>query len=198
MAAAVRTQIEDSVVARIAPLKMRGVIASVKPFNGVIDTDEDIADIKRILNGQYPGVLVRCKGASYHEVQVQRRRVVKDQSIEIFVVSASQRSREENVRNKVYGGGAGAAMVIETLLGLLLGFQVEADGAGRMIPRDEDEVLQLPDLSIWRSLWSVPVDARPAPVTESEYTLIHSELNLSSDEDDAANPVVVAETDVSA
>lgn len=152
----VRRQIEDAVVGALVPLRSQGLITA-RAWNGLVVL-EDLGDIKRVTNGQYPAALVSAPARSYRTAALSRRRSIGEQRIEVVVAAASLRSREEQTRDVVTGGSAGAYALMEIIQGALLGLDLGVPGVGVVSAVSEDVVARVPDMTVWLMIFNVEVD----------------------------------------
>lgn len=152
----VRRQIEDAVVAALVPLKPQG-LTSARAWNGLVVV-EDLADIKRVTNGQYPAALVAAPGRNYKTMALSRRRSVGEQRIEVVIAATSLRSREEATRDVVTGGAPGIYKVMELVQAALLGLDLGVPGVGLVSLVSEDVVARVPDMTVWQQVFNVEVD----------------------------------------
>src|SRR5690349_16692186 len=106
--AAIRTQLEDAVIAALAPLKLAtlpggaagGYLRCVEPYGGELEALEDLEDVERHLAGRAPGILVSTGPGTYRGIQVQHRRYTLDVKLQLIIVSTNMRSHAERNRGE--------------------------------------------------------------------------------------------------
>lgn len=191
----IRARIEDEVVSRLSPLKHSIGVRSIEVYNGEFDA-KALDDIKRRSNGALPGIFVSTSQCSLRDISNGRGRYVKDQDIEILVMSISERSREDAVRRS--GKDPGVYVICEAIHPLLIGQQSAIVGVGMYdATRGESVVLREPDRTVWKIGYQVPIDVQKAAMSAEDLLELEMTLNFPSPElDTADNPVVTQMTSV--
>lgn len=200
---AIRTQIEDAVIASLQPLSRAadGYLRAIKPYRGELEGAANMDELRDSLRGMAPAALVSTGPGRYREMHTARRRAVMDMDVEILIVSASLRSNEDRMR----GAGAltvpprgdpGIYLLLEQVTRILIAQPLAADGAGYMIPVDEVLLTHVPDLTVWRMRFRIAADVKRNTPDEGDLLDIKANHNLASGEDPAANPVVVGITEL--
>jgi hypothetical protein len=176
---AVRTQIEDGVIALLAPL-VGPVVRGARPWQGEIT--EDMKDPWRAFQTQGPAILVKTTDATFEPVQLMRKRVRGTYTVEVTVVSPSQRSPEEAARDDVVGGGAGAYLIMEEIQALLVGAR-PVPGSSPMEPTGEQhQPLKRTDLQVWRLDYEVMVTVDATKPESGPLTEVHTRHFLPIEE----------------
>lgn len=190
-----RQALEDAAIVALQPLRKvgdgggaAGYLRAVKPYGGEIDT-RNMELLRATLVGQAPGILL-ATGAGTTRPRLSRRRGVKDLTLELLIVSMSQRSAEARLRGDTSeGAGAdpGIYQILDDVAALLTGFDPGVDGVGLLSPHTEKPLLVEPGLTIWFQSFLVPTDvARPAAV-EGDISSIVSAVDFPAAEETFAS-----------
>lgn len=196
---AFRTKVEDAVIAKLralAPHKVR----SVKSYGGEL-TDATLDDIRDRLAGHIPGILVVTGGSRIQpdSATIGNKTAKLMFDVVLHIVCGSLRSREEKNRNEVEGDGAGlgAYDVLELVQQVLMGASLGVPGTGKVRgPIAEESAGQTPDLSIWRAIYEVEATVAAVPPDLGLFTELEAQHGFSSDEDESADPIVTALTEL--
>lgn len=185
-----RRDLEDAVVAAVAARLT--YLKAVHPYAGELGGAKDLSEIKERLKGRVPGVLVSCRGSAV-DTLIQSRHVVKDEELDLYLVSGNMRSREDKLR-----ADAGIYQIAQDLERLLLGRDVGIAGVGRLNLRSESQEIHAPDLAVWRVRYEVRMDAVADDDPTPTLLQIAGKLYQSLDEDPAgtAPPVALATEDL--
>lgn len=174
MAATIRQQIEDGVIAeleeRIGRLKnpQSGYLTAIEPYNGEITDSDGPEDMRLALRGRSPVVLVTAAGAALTPESVTRRRYMRRITVELYAISNHLRSRPDRLRRDVVAAGDATAdpgiyRIAEDVQQLLSGNDLGLAGVGPLSPAREDVLLQLKDFTVWRLVYVTDTDAHVAP-----------------------------------
>lgn len=177
--AAVSVQIEDAVIAALQPLKALG-LDGLAAFSG--EVDEELTDIRLLFNGRFPSIGVAVERGRFRSISVAKRRFLKEQSVEIYVLGASLRSREEVRRDDVTGGDVSVTRLIELVHEKLIGFVPAIAGVTTLIPVSEDPIVRAPDMQLWRVTYTCDVDANYVRAAAGPLTSILGRHNLPDSE----------------
>jgi len=199
-APSIRRQLEDRVIELLADMK-GGLVVAVEPYNGQLANVDNEEEVLTALMGMMPGVLVTTAGASLKNANAARRRMRRDIEVHIWLAVNDPRSREDRTRDV---GGIYELLdaVHERLIGATVPLQTEETivsqkpGAGVLEPITEDVVAHSPSVCLWMVKYRVTVDQHMRRVPATEITEVRGRLNLPTDEDNAADPIVTATTTV--
>lgn len=198
--ASMRGLVEGAVVDALRPLLKQelggdagGYLHAVDLYNSELEGD-DVPAIREALNGRAPAILVFSDSGRYRSVQEQRRRYVNDLSLVLLVVSNTARGRVAQTHGGPDGDDPGCYQIVEDTFDLLAGAQLGVDGLGRLMPTDEDILIQSEDMTIWRLRYLAPYDRTPRKRAEGVITSIRGRHNIPGV--DAPKPVVEAITDL--
>jgi hypothetical protein len=147
----VRELVEDAVIARLMPLRIThgGYLAAVKEYAGELSSlrDDVTADqIKRAVGGHVPAVLVAAGSEQYESLSVSRDMCRGFLAVEILIVGAFARSREDRQR-----GGDGLYAAMRDIRAKLHGWDSDVADVGRLMMAAEEPMLQTVDLSVWKT-----------------------------------------------
>lgn len=168
MAEAMRTQIEQAIVARLAGKKYAaggtGYLRAIEAYNGDLTGAEGVDDMKRLVGGRCPAVLVSTSDGSYQSIQVQRRKAILDLQVELLVIASSYRSREARTQGKPVaapqpGEDPGIYRVIEDVRLALMGSTLGLPGVHPLAPVSERAVVHAPGFCIWQLVYKTDVEA---------------------------------------
>ena len=172
--ASVRQTIEEGLIAELKRSLSRelnpggGYLQAVEIYNGEIERSEGPDDFLRALRGRSPVILVGAAGASIRAESVSRNRYARRISIELYVASNHNRTREHRTRSDVVADGdptadPGIYQIAEDVQQILSGNDLGLPGVGPLNPRREDVLLQEPGFTVWRLIYDVDTDAHVKP-----------------------------------
>lgn len=177
-----RRLVEDAVVALLASLKP-ATVKTVKVINADVRSPQVEDEIKR-LAPNLPAVLVMASDGDDRSVVMGHKRQAMALNIDVLVVASSLRSREEQTRNVVTGGGAGAYAVVDAVHAALQGKTLDVAGAGRLRPKRSapDEFVE--DRVVWHLAYEVVVDrTAPEPTGVDDLTTIASAYHAPAEDE---------------
>jgi hypothetical protein len=169
-----RTLLRNAVVGQLAPLLRSngGFLASVKPVTVISDTrlrdldPEAVAEFKLILDGGGPAIAVGLGRGIGEKIGQAGPHVAKTIDVHIYALSNNARGAlgrmvqdAASLASNVVDPGVEAAL--ELAEDLLQGYQVGDAGGGTIHGLDwveEDELLTLQDLTIWRAKYEVKAE----------------------------------------
>lgn len=166
----VRQTIEERLIAELKRLLSRelnpgeGYLQAVEIYNGEIERTDGPEDFLRALRGRSPVILVGAAGASIRAESVSRNRFARRISIELYVASNHNRTRENRTRSDVVAEGDSTAdpgiyQIAEDVQQILSGNDLGLTGVGPLNPRREDVLLQEKGFTVWRLIYDVDTDA---------------------------------------
>lgn len=196
MAAAlpIRTRVEDAVVELLRDLEQKRILAAVRPYAGELGAQEP-EDVMRVLNGKTPGVLVATTSGRFRGVDARRRRWRRELEVHLYLINNFPSSKEDRVRRAAAGIYALEDLALARLCGakLELGDDV---AAGHLEPVSEEVLVHTPDVCIWRQVWSITVEVDREDALEPDITEYLGKVNLPSEDDNAADPIVQVQNTV--
>lgn len=185
-----------------------GYLAEVEAYNGEIDQSEGPEDIRRALRGRSPMILVAAVGGSFTPESQSRRRWMRLITMEMYVASNHNRSRENRTRSDVVADGdptadPGIYQIVEDVQQILSGNDLGLSGVGPLSPRREDVLLQEKDFTVWRLLYDTATDAHTKPHDFADRQLTDYQINGNLVDDDGEtvlpdppNPLAEADGDL--
>lgn len=190
-----RAQVEDAVLALLAPLTIPGggYVQVLKPFAGDLSPARDDEYFQRVTQGALPAVLVSTGDGEY-ERRTMGRVTDLDFDVQLLIGASNLRSPEHTHR-----GDLGLYKLIEDIRGRLFRRPLGVAGVRALYPTGERAVLRSPDRSIWLLTYSCLEHVSEAPLADEadDYTSIHNELNFpAGDPGEPANPAVEFDHDV--
>jgi phage gp37-like protein len=203
-----RAEIEVAVLAALAPLSRvaGGYLAYLDQYNGELDGAKGSDDIKRALLGRAPSVLVTTSGALGETKGLRRRDSRVTLSVELVVISNHLRSMvAQNAGDGAVSPTAdpGSYQILEDVRQRLHGHRLSDDPdaapapanlIGLLVWESDGVVIQAPDITAWRSAFSIRYWLEPLASDAPPITSIEEHFNLDQGGD--ANPAVVAELEV--
>lgn len=198
-----RKQVEDAVIARLAPLlrptlsggTSTGYLKAIKEYAGEL-AGKELADLKDKLAGQTPGLLVATGRGAYDEVSARRARARKNLDVEILVVSSNMRGLSERAVGSAGDtsppNDPGVYAIMEDVDRVLHGVDLGITGVGvALVPTLEAPFVETHDLLVWLKKYAVPVDAiAPDPdATAPALTAIEQRVHLPVTEEIIASGV---------
>jgi hypothetical protein len=180
---AVRTQVNEAIVAMLAGLAGGGLVRTVRSYEGELG-HEDVEDVLRTLSGIAPAILVAVEQAAFRGVDVRRRTYRRDLLIVLYMVSVSQKTPEAR--------GDELAQIEDAVLAILLGAKPLLVGipCGVLVPVSGDVMAHDPTICIWRQLWQIAVESELAELPAPNVVEVDGSLNAPSDGDHAADPLL--------
>ncbi len=194
-----RENVEAAVIAKLDSLRRErgGYLQEVGHYNGQIDGASGPEDLKRRLLGLCPAILVTTGTSSSRERSLNRRRQEESYNVELLTVSNRPSSREMRTvgapaPGEVSGDDPGIYRIMYDARLLLVKKTLGIGGVRRLRHISDTVVIQIDDLTAWRSLFEVRVQV----VEEIEedlgpFTSLEHRHNLEDSE--PVNPVVVGE-----
>lgn len=165
----VRQTIEDAAIAALKakigrPYAVTGYALAIEPYNGELTEAKGVDDFKRILRGRSPAVLLSAGSAALSSLSSQRTRFTRIVTLELFLVSAHQRTREHRLRQDAASVAnatrdPGIYQICEDVEAVLAGNDLGVAGAGPLMPKSEDALLQVEELTVWRLVYECQTDA---------------------------------------
>lgn len=207
---AIRTIVEDAVVAELRRLRMPsvggpadlaflgpdragkpGYLRTVGFYGGQIDSAQDLQEAEAFASGCMPAILVYTDDGQFTPVTLNRRRVRDDMTLVLVIMVANDRDYESRVRGEAPASAyanrnPGINQTLDDVLRLLLSRDFSVEGLKGLVPRHEERVFQTERVSVWRMRWdaSVTLDV-PAPdlYAAQEITEIEGRTSLAGVED---------------
>lgn len=185
-----------------------GYLHGVDPYNGEIDQTEGPEDLRRALRGRSPMILVAAVGGSFTAESQSRRRWMRLVTLELYVSSNHNRTRENRTRSDVVADGdptadPGIYQILEDVQQILSGNDLGLSGVGPLSPRREDVLLQEKDFTVWRLLYDTATDAHTKSHDFADRQLTDYQINGNLVDDDGEtvlpdppNPLVEADGDL--
>jgi hypothetical protein len=202
---ALRTQIEDAVIAALTPLKLpgkgggaQGYLATLKPYQGPPTPESD--DVKRLLDGGGPALLVTTEDARFFDWTPRRRLAEVTFELVVYLLADHQRGFEArargDVRSSETGKDPGVYQIIEDVRGLLFGADLGLDCVKRPRVTSETSLGRATDWAVWRLAYEV--DATVEGVNPLAAAVYATELAIDVNQagDATADPVVEADRDL--
>lgn len=164
---AVRTQVEDAVLAGLLPLKLpqlgggaAGYLACLEPYGGQLDGSADLEQVEALLAGRFPGVLVYTDDGRYDSPALNLRRVTEEFAVVLVVLSDNlrdlqRRARGEISANPAAGKDPGIYQMLDDLLKALLGRDFGVVGMKGLVPRQSELLFFTPRCTAWRMRFDV-------------------------------------------
>jgi phage gp37-like protein len=206
-----RQTLEDLIIETLSAKLLKaanpggGYLRAVDPYNGEMSQAEGEDDLKRILIGRSPAVLIAAVGALVRPESITRRRFRREVDVDVYCISAHMRARESRLRSDIAAERNGTEdpgifQIIEDVSTLLSGNDFDAPGISPMVPTNEEPLLRLDGFTVWRVQFEVKVDAhvRPWDAGDGQPFLSYS-LKSQVDghpADDPPNPIVEADGDI--
>jgi len=202
---ALRTQIEDAVIAALTPLlkpgkggAADGYLVTLKPYQGPPSPESD--DVKRLLDGGGPALLVTTEDAGYDEITMRRRTAEMTLQIVIYALSNHTRNFEARARGDVrstqLSEDPGLYQLMQDVRDRLFGANLGIECVRRPYPLSENSLARAGDWGVWRLVYEVDADIEADnPLAEAPYvTEMGIDANLAGD--DTADPIVEADRDL--
>lgn len=162
-AASVRTNLEDAIIERLAPLLTRlgGYLQAIRPYNGEVHGPAP-AEVLRELEGQAPAILVGIGDGK--EEDASNRYVTREEiTVEIFLLSNSMRSKLQRTR----GDGA-IYLMLKDVRGLIAGWDHGITGVSVFKPKGDRPIVRSPGFTIWQVLYTVQAEYKQPDRYESD------------------------------
>jgi len=150
MPAPLRKQTEDAVIAALRATLL--YVRAVEPYNGELHVAKTPEDIYRVLKGRVPAILVFTGDGKSTSIDMRQQRALMDVDLNLIVVSANARSREERTR-----GENDIQQMMQDIERVLLGRDSGINGVGRFELLTEESLIHAPDLTAWRVRYTVPM-----------------------------------------
>lgn len=207
-----RTVIEAQVKLALDKLRReRGAyLASLDFYNGELDTDEGLQALSTQLLSNCPAILIATGQSVYKRKATSGRVYEVTLQIELLFASSSMRSPEARLHGDINSGAdlaigddeaesyptydPGVYRMMRDVRDILLGDDFRLEGFGTIDASREDVVLTVPELTLWRCVYTVEYRWQKkrrtsrAPSAVREVQIDH---NLSgSDDADIGNPVI--------
>lgn len=156
-----RQELEDAVIAdlpkKLAYLKM------CRRYGGEFSGKDRIEEIRELLSGLTPGVLVTTAGAAFRTPNVSRSEFTKDMELQLYCCDSSFESEDAAARGDQLsvdgqGGSPGVYRIMEHVVQRLTGFQ-GVEGIGLLIPAKEEPLIIDKDLTVFVVTMNVDLDA---------------------------------------
>jgi hypothetical protein len=202
VAVTLRQQLEDAVIAALKAKIGRagnpgcGYLAAAEPYNGEVSRAEGPDDLRAALRGRSPCVLVAAGTAIFDSRSTQRTKYTRTITLELFAVSNHHRTRPSRLRSDVVAqanptADPGIYRIAEDVHLAISGVQVTSgiDGLGPIMPRAEDVVLQLDDLTVWRLAYEVDTDANLQKLDWGDRDLTGYAIDGNMIDDDGETPI---------
>lgn len=192
---ALRTLIEDDMLAALTPLlKSEGeYLGTLKAYHGEITGiggDKSLDEIRNLI-GAMPAALIMTGGARFSNASMAADSAVVEMDCTVLCVTDNLRSRSKRARGD--GTDPGMWQMLEDLRERLQGYEV-ANGFARMVLQSEDEVLTLPDYSIWQIEFGLSGRVCAAEEESDDLEGIDSDIDDADDATD--NPRVELSNEV--
>ncbi len=197
-----RRDIERAVIGKLEPLLSTSgkYLRLVGHYNGELDSQKaGMDDIKRRLAGAQPAILVATSRAAYDVKGIGRERARVNLDLFLVIVSSHLNSHEaRNLGDVLSEAGdpqadPGIFQIMEDAQQQLWNVDLGVVGAGRMWPIAETFIMQTPEFTVWRAHYALHHDALPAALPPRSYTSVEHRHNLTEDDAEPVNPVVVGE-----
>lgn len=180
--AAVLTQLQDAVIARLAPLKKpvlgggaTGYLKALKTYHGELD-GKKLEELRDALADQTPAVFVGGIEGDLRSVSLSRRRAVQQLVLELMVCVGTQRDQEARARGGHSGDAEpGAYQVLQDLRGKLMGWTPSTSGVGVIRPARERLLVNTIGLDVFVASYSADADVKTEAATgETDLTSIRA------------------------
>jgi len=188
--AALRVRLEDAVLVALAPMLLAsgGYLQALDVYAGEFASAEAPDELRAVLSGRVPAVLIFTASGAYRGLDVRRRRATLDLSLHLYVVSGCYRSQASRVRGDSAGADPGIYQILEDCRDRLFGLDLGVTGAGPPAPVSEAALTWERDLAIWEQVYSVDTDAVQQPAVDPDLTDLAADINYPDDPD--ADPIV--------
>ena len=198
---ALRTQIEDAVIAALTPLLKPGkggdpdgYLVTLKPYQGPPSPDSE--DIKRLLDGGGPALLVTTEDSSFAEWLPKRRQAEMTLQIVIYALSNHTRSYEARARGDVSSSLAnqdpGLYQLLEDVRSRVFGLDLAIECVERPYPLSETSLARAGDWGVWRLVYEVEAWVEALVPTEGAL-VTEMGVDVNQAGDDTADPIVEAD-----
>jgi len=207
-----RETVEDAVIESIADKLLQsrnsssGYLGLCGPYNGELEPDADaLEDFRRRIMGQYPAVLVAAGPSPMNAESTNRRRFGRELMLEVYFASNNLRSREHRNRNDPQldidaTRDPGIYTIVENVHSIVAGNDFGLDGVGPGTPIREEPLVQIDELTIWRSVFQFKTDAHVDPWDSGDgqkLTAYYLKSQLAEHPaDDPPNPLVESAGDI--
>lgn len=180
-----------------------GYLRSLDEYNGEVDeSDGSLDDLRRLLMGRSPAVLVSAIGGTLRSQSITKRGFRRELEIELYFVSSHLRSRESRLRSDVSSVGdptkdPGIYQIMEDVHDILAGQTLGSVVIAPLIPLREDPIVRVSDFTVWRVRYETKVDASVKPHDYgdgqplSAYS-VRSQID-GHPVDESPNPIVTAD-----
>ncbi len=161
-----------------------GYLQKIGPYNGEIDQTDGPDDVRRVLEGCAPGVLVSPTAAQWQSQSTQRTRYRRTITIELFLINNHMRSFEDRLLADVVAEGDPSADpgifkmaddMFETFAGNDLGLQDK--GLSPLMPSRDDVLFQVPDMTVWRLTYTAHQTLCVDPISFGDSKFTSYEIN---------------------
>lgn len=192
MSDALRTEIEDGIIALLRPLLVEnkgGYLKAVAPYQGPIEPDPEDENLSRVLNGRTPAVLVTTGDSEFGDVGMMGRLVDERIFVHTLCCESNFASQEKKARGSDAGSSPGLYKIMQDVRERLQA-QSPAECAEVLVPTAVVAISR-GDLQIWRIDWRVDTtsDLPDLDADDAAYTSKTIEGNLPDTAEPTVNPI---------